>query len=110
MIEAVGHDYLPGYFGAFDECLKPGGKVAIQAICVPDERYETYRRRVRTSSARRSSPVDICPALPKFDVPAVWGGHLCKSAPLPFLLASHMRRHSTSGDVASLLMSLRSAA
>lgn len=56
MIEAVGHDYLPGYFGAFDEplgskifvafrsrCLKPGGKVAIQAICVPDERYETYR-------------------------------------------------------------------
>ncbi|CAJ1407384.1 unnamed protein product [Effrenium voratum] len=44
MIEAVGHDYLPGYFGAFDECLKPGGKVAIQAICVPDERYETYRK------------------------------------------------------------------
>ena len=25
MIEAVGHDYLPGYFGAFDECLGPGG-------------------------------------------------------------------------------------
>lgn len=44
MIEAVGHDYMPGYFGAFDECLKPGGKVAIQAICVPDERYETYRK------------------------------------------------------------------
>lgn len=27
----------------FLRCLKPGGKVAIQAICVPDERYETYR-------------------------------------------------------------------
>ncbi len=118
MIEAVGHDFMPGYFGAFDECLvllsqdanfrffevdlfcywnfpdifvsilffchspmqwvcslsisktslvffhhierirtdswilhrtrfhrclKPGGKVAIQAICIPDERYESYR-------------------------------------------------------------------
>lgn len=42
MIEAVGHEFLPGYFAAIDECLKPGGKVAIQAICVPDERYESY--------------------------------------------------------------------
>jgi cyclopropane-fatty-acyl-phospholipid synthase len=44
MIEAVGHDYLPGYFAAIDECLRPGGKAALQAICVPDGRYETYRR------------------------------------------------------------------
>jgi len=44
MIEAVGHEYLPVYFGALDRCLKPGGMVAIQAICVPDERYETYRK------------------------------------------------------------------
>ncbi|CAE7348890.1 ufaA1 [Symbiodinium natans] len=43
MIEAVGHEYLPVYFGALDQCLKPGGKLAIQAICVPDERYESYR-------------------------------------------------------------------
>jgi cyclopropane-fatty-acyl-phospholipid synthase len=42
MIEAVGHEYLPGYFAAIDECLKPGGRVAIQAICVPDERYASY--------------------------------------------------------------------
>mmetsp|Transcript_23863 Transcript_23863/g.68873 ORF Transcript_23863/g.68873 Transcript_23863/m.68873 type:complete len:785 (+) Transcript_23863:1189-3543(+) len=44
MIEAVGHEFLPGYFGAIDECLKPGGRAAIQAICVPDERYESYRK------------------------------------------------------------------
>jgi len=44
MIEAVGHEFLPGYFAAIDECLKPGGKVSIQAICVPDARYETYRK------------------------------------------------------------------
>ncbi|CAE7875883.1 ufaA1, partial [Symbiodinium necroappetens] len=44
MIEAVGHEYLPVYFRALDQCLKPGGMVAIQAICVPDERYESYRK------------------------------------------------------------------
>merc|ERR1719356_346367 len=44
MIEAVGHEFLPGYFAAIDECLRPGGKAAVQAICVPDGRYETYRR------------------------------------------------------------------
>jgi len=43
-IEAVGHEYLPQYFAAIDECLKPGGKVAIQATCVPDCQYESYRR------------------------------------------------------------------
>lgn len=44
MIEAVGHEFLPTYFAAIDECLQPGGKAAIQAICVPDARYESYRR------------------------------------------------------------------
>jgi cyclopropane-fatty-acyl-phospholipid synthase len=42
MIEAVGHEFLPGYFAAIDECLAPGGKAAIQAICVPEERYQSY--------------------------------------------------------------------
>mmetsp|Transcript_14916 Transcript_14916/g.39632 ORF Transcript_14916/g.39632 Transcript_14916/m.39632 type:complete len:845 (+) Transcript_14916:70-2604(+) len=44
MIEAVGHEFLPGYFAAIDECLKPGGLASIQAISVPDGRYETYRK------------------------------------------------------------------
>eukprot|EP00931_Biecheleriopsis_adriatica_P069584 TRINITY_DN4340_c0_g1_i1.p1 TRINITY_DN4340_c0_g1~~TRINITY_DN4340_c0_g1_i1.p1 ORF type:complete len:888 (+),score=219.88 TRINITY_DN4340_c0_g1_i1:98-2761(+) len=44
MIEAVGHEFLPTYFAAIDECLQPGGRAAIQAICVPDARYESYRR------------------------------------------------------------------
>jgi len=44
MIEAVGHEFLPAYFAAIDECLKPGGKASIQAICVPDARYESYRK------------------------------------------------------------------
>ncbi|MCA9056490.1 MAG: class I SAM-dependent methyltransferase, partial [Planctomycetaceae bacterium] len=32
MIEAVGHQYLPAYFQACDQLLKPGGLMAIQAI------------------------------------------------------------------------------
>jgi len=44
MVEAVGHEFLPQYFAAIDECLEPGGRVAIQAICVPDERYASYIR------------------------------------------------------------------
>jgi len=44
MIEAVGHAYLLGYFKAIEACLRPGGVAAIQAIVVPDSRYESYRR------------------------------------------------------------------
>eukprot|EP00798_Chlamydomonas_sp_ICE-L_P032282 gene32282-16848_t len=42
MIEAVGHEHLPTYFSCIGRVLKPGGKAVIQAISVPDERYEAY--------------------------------------------------------------------
>lgn len=45
MIEAVGHEYLPTYFGTIDRLLKPNGIAAIQAITIPDQRYDAYRRR-----------------------------------------------------------------
>lgn len=44
MIEAVGHEYLPGFFEACDRLLAPGGRVVLQAITMPDQRYERYRR------------------------------------------------------------------
>lgn len=44
MIEAVGHEYLGTYFRHIDRLLKPGGIAAIQAITIPDQRYEKYRR------------------------------------------------------------------
>ncbi|GAX82389.1 hypothetical protein CEUSTIGMA_g9817.t1 [Chlamydomonas eustigma] len=44
MIEAVGHEHLPPYFSVIGNMLKPGGKAVIQAISVPDERYEAYSR------------------------------------------------------------------
>jgi len=42
MIEAVGHEFLPGYFAAIHACLKGGGAAALQIITVPDGRYPSY--------------------------------------------------------------------
>jgi len=44
MIEAVGYDGLPTYFASLDRLLAPGGVIGIQAITVPDQRLERYRR------------------------------------------------------------------
>ncbi|MBJ8339348.1 class I SAM-dependent methyltransferase [Antrihabitans sp. YC3-6] len=38
MIEAVGHQHWQTYFGALDELLAPGGRVALQAITMPHDR------------------------------------------------------------------------
>ena len=43
MIEAVGPEFLPGFFKHCDRLLKPGGKVALQVITMPDHRYEQYK-------------------------------------------------------------------
>ncbi|WP_433306740.1 class I SAM-dependent methyltransferase [Actinoplanes sp. CA-030573] len=45
MIEAVGREYWPAYFGTIDRLLAPGGRAGIQAITLPDRRLpyaETY--------------------------------------------------------------------
>lgn len=42
MIEAVGHEYLPEYFQTVKSRLKTGGRLALQAITIPDERYQEY--------------------------------------------------------------------
>ena len=46
MIEAVGHEFLPTYFDVCSSLLKPHGVGVIQAIIVPDDRYDGARRRV----------------------------------------------------------------
>jgi len=45
MLEAVGHRFLPAYFRKCDEVLAPGGRVVIQVITIPDNRYLRYRLR-----------------------------------------------------------------
>lgn len=46
MIEAVGQRYLPTFFAACSKLLKPTGAMALQAITIPDYRYDSYRRSV----------------------------------------------------------------
>ncbi len=43
MIEAVGHEYYREYFSRCSALLKPGGKFAIQAITMADQRYRQAR-------------------------------------------------------------------
>ncbi|HEX7354976.1 MAG TPA: cyclopropane-fatty-acyl-phospholipid synthase family protein [Mycobacteriales bacterium] len=43
MIEAVGFDYWPVYFGTIDRLLRPSGRVALQAITMPHDRMMASR-------------------------------------------------------------------
>jgi cyclopropane-fatty-acyl-phospholipid synthase len=44
MIEAVGEAYWPTFFDKIRDVLAPGGRAALQAILIQDERYPIYRR------------------------------------------------------------------
>lgn len=46
MLEAVGYDYLPAFFATCARVLRPGGRMALQTITMPDARFDAYRRRV----------------------------------------------------------------
>jgi cyclopropane-fatty-acyl-phospholipid synthase len=46
MLEAVGHEFLPGFFATAGRLLRPGGRMALQTITMPDDRYQEYRRSV----------------------------------------------------------------
>ena len=44
MIEAVGHEHLPRYFGVCADLLHERGEALIQAITMPERRYRQYLR------------------------------------------------------------------
>ncbi|MGB7801730.1 class I SAM-dependent methyltransferase [Buttiauxella sp.] len=46
MIEAVGERYLPTFFRTCQARLRPGGRMAIQAITIQDQRYRDYSKSV----------------------------------------------------------------
>jgi cyclopropane-fatty-acyl-phospholipid synthase len=46
MLEQVGFDFLPRYFETCARVLAPGGRLAVQTITMPDDRFDAYRRRV----------------------------------------------------------------
>jgi len=78
MIEAVGREYLDSYFQIVSQSLKPKARAVIQAITIPDERYESYSRN--------------CDWIQKHIFP---GGHL----PSP----SAIREHIASADEAGVI-------
>lgn len=43
MIEAVGAEFWPAYFRTLDQRLAPGGRIALQAITMPDDRMRAGR-------------------------------------------------------------------
>ncbi|MBN2704042.1 MAG: class I SAM-dependent methyltransferase, partial [Pontiellaceae bacterium] len=43
MLEAVGHAFYGTFFSTCDRLLNPGGRVALQVITIPDQRYDGYR-------------------------------------------------------------------
>lgn len=44
MLEAVGHDFYDAYFGKCDRLLKRGGRMVVQTITMPEQRYAAYLR------------------------------------------------------------------
>lgn len=46
MVEAVGHEYLPDYFGQLSRLLRPSGTAALQAIVIGEQRHAQYLRSV----------------------------------------------------------------
>jgi cyclopropane-fatty-acyl-phospholipid synthase len=46
MLEQVGYEYLPRFFTMATRLLRPGGRLALQTITMPDERFDAYRAQV----------------------------------------------------------------
>jgi cyclopropane-fatty-acyl-phospholipid synthase len=44
MLEAVGAEYYDTFFRACDRLLRPGGRMFLQSITVPDQRFDSYRK------------------------------------------------------------------
>jgi cyclopropane-fatty-acyl-phospholipid synthase len=44
MLEAVGYEYFATFFRACDRLLKQHGRMFLQTITVPDQRFDSYRR------------------------------------------------------------------
>lgn len=44
MLEAVGAEFHETFFASCDRLLRPGGRMFLQAITVPDQRFDSYRK------------------------------------------------------------------
>jgi cyclopropane-fatty-acyl-phospholipid synthase len=62
MLEAVGAEYFTTYFGACDRALRPGGRLSLQVITMPDVLYEPQRRGANWIQTH-IFPGGLCPSL-----------------------------------------------
>jgi cyclopropane-fatty-acyl-phospholipid synthase len=62
MLEAVGEAYWSSFFATLDRVLTRDGLALIQVICVPDQRFASYRRSVGWMQ-RYIFPGGLCPSL-----------------------------------------------
>ncbi len=72
MVEAVGREYWPDFFRAIDRALAPGGRIGLQAITMPDGRFDGYARRSDWIQ-KHIFPVGLLPCLR--EICAVTGAH-----------------------------------
>ena len=62
MLEAVGAEYYEAFFQACDRALRPGGKLSLQVITMPDVLYEPQRRGANWIQTY-IFPGGLCPSL-----------------------------------------------
>jgi cyclopropane-fatty-acyl-phospholipid synthase len=62
MLEAVGAEFLPAFFEACDRALRPGGKVSLQVITMPEATYEDQLRGANWIQTY-IFPGGVCPSL-----------------------------------------------
>jgi len=75
MIEAVGHGYLPRFMQTVSRLLRPDGLALLQAILIPDQRYEEYRRSVDFIQ-QHIFPGSVLPSLARIQACAAAGTDL----------------------------------
>lgn len=62
MLEAVGLEYMPGYFEICSKLLKPGGKMVFQVITYPNKGFENYAKGCDFIQ-KHIFPGGICPSV-----------------------------------------------
>uniref|UniRef100_A0A0G4HIL1 Amine oxidase domain-containing protein n=1 Tax=Chromera velia CCMP2878 TaxID=1169474 RepID=A0A0G4HIL1_9ALVE len=73
MIEAAGDSNLGTYFDCLARLCAPSGRVVLQAICMPDWRYDRYRRSSDVINAL-IFPGGLCPSLARIQKEAARKG------------------------------------
>jgi len=66
MIEAVGHRYFKPYFNKIEQVLAADGVLGLQAIIIPDNRYDDYRKSIDWTQ-KHIFPGGLLPSIKKIN-------------------------------------------